>query len=73
MGQEKFLDGLEEFEALPLKRQRKMLENGLLKVSFDLDSIFGDMLYLFLSVFSVGCGIRLGTHGQLVGGLERTY
>ena len=59
MGQGELLDGLEEFKALPLKRQRKALENNLLKVSVDSGSIFGDMLHLFLNVSFVGCGVRL--------------
>ena len=69
MSQGKFLDGLKEFEALSLKRQRKTLENDLLKVSMDSGSVFGDVLHLFLNVSSVGCGVRLGTH---VNCLERT-
>ena len=59
MGQEKFLDSLEKFEALPLKRQRRMLENDLLKISVDPGSAFGDMLDLFLNVSSIGYGVLL--------------
>ena len=42
LGQSNFLDGLGEFETLPLKRQRKMLENDLLKVSMIFDFAFDD-------------------------------
>jgi len=59
-----FLDGLEEFEALSLKRQRKTLENNLLKISEDTGSAFGDVLHLFLTVSSVRCGARFATHGN---------
>ena len=59
MSQGNFLDSLEEFEALSLKRQRKMLENDLIKVNVDFDFAFSDALYLFLNVSSVGCGVRL--------------
>jgi len=35
LSQGELLDGLEEFEALPLKGQRRTLESNLLKVSVD--------------------------------------
>ena len=59
MGQGGLLDGLEEFEALPLKRQKRTFESNLLKISVGLGFIFGDMLHLFLNVSFVGCGVRL--------------
>ena len=62
LGQGKFLDGLEEFEALPLNRQRRMLEKDLLKVNVDSGSVFGDILHLNLNVSYVGCGVRVGTY-----------
>ena len=64
LGQGEPLDNLEEFEALSLKRQRKTMENNLLKVSMDSGSAFSDVLHLSLNVSSAGCGMRLEKHGQ---------
>ena len=38
------LEDLEKCEALPPKRQRRMLESNLLKISVDLGSVFDDVL-----------------------------